>query len=270
MTPAVSVICTVKDAQFTVVESLESVRAQSLADWEMVIVDDGSSDETPRLVADAIQNDPRFRLIITAGVGRARALNMALRESRSKLIANIDADDLFHPEHLRTTVEVFNKQPDYVMICSAVIFIIFGQKYSWPNEPHIPANSVTLRDISAELRIRNPICHSSVVAKRDDLINVGGYNEGIPSQFDYDLWVRLAEKGNRIGMLELPLVAKRIHSEQSFESRNRRKYVMHSIHIQIRAIRVLKGSWYHWGVAGLRLMWCLLPRRLRFWLKPSV
>ena len=91
-----SVICTVKNGAQTIASVIESIQAQTLKQWEFVIVDDGSTDETREIVGKYASADNRIKLIQTPGIGRGRALNLAIAQSNSECIANIDADDPSH------------------------------------------------------------------------------------------------------------------------------------------------------------------------------
>ena len=102
--PLVSVICTVKNGSKTIASVLESVQEQSLHEWEMIVVDDGSTDDTSKIVREYADADSRIRLISTDGVGRGRALNLALAHARAEHVANIDADDPCHPNAPGNTV----------------------------------------------------------------------------------------------------------------------------------------------------------------------
>ena len=264
--PLITVICTAKNADRTIGPTLRSVQAQTLARWEMVVIDDGSTDATAQLVREFSDADPRFRLVLTDGVGRARALNMGLEEAATPLVANIDADDLFDRDHLCTMLDLYEKQSEFMTICTTVHFISDEQSYSAPSPNHT-AGPEQLKDITPQLLVRNPVCHSSVIMDRLKVLEIGGYNEQIRSQFDWELWIRIAQHGYKIGELPLPLVAKRIHENQSFEAGRRLKYVLYSLQFQARAIRSLDGRWYHWIIMGCRLLWGLVPRRFAFWLR---
>ena len=85
--PQVSIICTAKNAAKTICWTLDSVRSQSLPDWELIVVDDGSSDGTAQIVRGSAASDSRVRLIATAGIGRGRALNLAIEHASGEFVA---------------------------------------------------------------------------------------------------------------------------------------------------------------------------------------
>lgn len=240
-----------------------SVQHQTLEAWEMVIVDDGSDDDTADCVARASGTDQRIKLVRTEGVGRSRALNLAVSRTRACLIANLDADDWFHSRHLEVLDRCRRERPEFAVFCTKTVIFGSGEHPDWPGEADTASiNSLEITDVAPQLVTRNPVCHSSVLISKEVLEAVGGYNETISSQIDYDLWIRIAATRGRIGRIALPLVAKRIHMGQSFEARNRLRYLINSARTQARAIRLLGGSWHHWCALIVRLVWGLRPRRL--------
>jgi glycosyltransferase involved in cell wall biosynthesis len=256
--PLVTIICTAKNAALTIEDMLRSVRLQSIPGWELLVVDDGSHDATVDLVSAFAQQEPRLRLIVTKGIGRGRALNLALKEADSPFIVNLDADDVFHPDFLRVMLDLYRNQQDYFLICtSAPLFKNLGT-LSWNNLQKYPSLK-DIDDVTDALLVKNPVCHSSVMFDRQKMLALSGYNEAISSQFDYELWVRVAQSGYRIGKLRVPLVAKRIHNRQSFEAKARVAYRLHSMKVQSMALRTLGGRWYHWLLMYCRFAWGIFP-----------
>ena len=88
------------NAAATLRETLASLDAQTFTDWEALLIDDGSTDATPTLIAEAVARDPRYRALRPTGKGPSDARNMALREARGEILSFCDADDLFEPNKL--------------------------------------------------------------------------------------------------------------------------------------------------------------------------
>src|SRR5579864_3644566 len=101
MTPRISVVMPVRDGARWLGEAIFSVQAQTLADFELIIIDDGSKDESPLIIETSAQGDSRVRAIRQERLGLVAALNRGLSESRGQFIARLDADDLAHPQRLR-------------------------------------------------------------------------------------------------------------------------------------------------------------------------
>ena len=257
--PLVSVYMTVKNGRRWVSYAIESILAQTFRDWELVVVDDGSSDGT----ADVLRHyagDPRVKVLLTPGIGRAPALNLALSNCRSEYVANLDADDLAHPQRLEIQYACARQYP-HIGLWSTDAVIIMGDEI--PNWLPVSEESIPVRDITSLLSFFNPINHSTVFARRSDLVDAGGYAPALRGQYDYDLWVRLAARGVRMAKVGLPLGAKRWHSSQSFEAGRHLRYAVDSVRIQLRANRALGGGLKGWGYALARLAWAMVPRPIR-------
>ena len=204
----VSVICTARNAAATIEATLQSIVAQDFQNWEMIVVDDGSTDDTVGIVNRLAHTDPRIRLIATPGVGRGRALNMAFAEARADLVANIDADDESHPYRLRLQLEALDRHPELAIVATEWVRVEGAARPVWPE---IDAGaSCAVEDVTTSLATSNPICHSSAMMRRAAVVGLCGYDEARRAVFDYDLWVRSAAAGLRLGPKQLPFVAKRI------------------------------------------------------------
>lgn len=261
--PLISVICTVRNGGSTIRAVLDSVQSQTLRDWEMIIVDDGSSDDTSRILSQYAEKDPRIQFILTGGIGRGRALNLALANSRSDYVSNIDADDPCHPMRLEVQYEILRRSEQYAVIGTDTVMLFGDERPKWAEITPSMIENASVRDVTRTLARRCPVNHSSVLMKRSALIDVNGYDEGRKSQFDYDLWVRLAGAGHRIGRIALPLAGKRIHNRQQFERRRRVRFLAGSASVQYRAIRLLKGGPVDYLYLFARLLWGVLPNRFR-------
>jgi hypothetical protein len=119
-------------------------------------------------------------------------------------------------------------------------------------------------DVTSRLIFENPVVHSSVMLRKSDVLNISGYSEDLVSQFDYELWVRMAAQGYRIHKLALPLAGKRLHGRQSFGGRRRRlAYLRNSARVQSQAIRLIGAPRHYMALVWARFMFGLLPRRVR-------
>jgi teichuronic acid biosynthesis glycosyltransferase TuaG len=259
--PAVSVICTARNAAPTVAATLESILAQDMADWEMIVVDDGSTDDTVAVVSRYVRADPRIRLVTTGGIGRGRALNLAMAEAQADLIANIDADDESHPYRLRCQLEAVNRHPELAVICTEIITVHRAGRPIWPAIG--AASQAPVKDVTKALALSNPVCHSSVIMRRPAIARLGGYEEGRRFVLDYDLWVRCAAAGLRLGKLQIPLAAKQIHSGQYFLHTARLRYLLASLRVQAQGMRTVGIRTWQLPVIALRMAWLILPLGIR-------
>lgn len=254
----ISVICGAKNASATIAQTLDSIIAQDMPHWEMIVADDGSSDDTAAIVTAYGARDSRIRLVRTEGVGRAPALNLALAEARAPLVANTDADDVSHHQRLSRTLAVFAEHPEFDVVCSDQVTFPSGEPIPWPP---LPAEPPALLDVTRQLLFKNPVVHSSVVVRRNILNVLGGYR---PITFeDYDLWCRAYCAGFRFGRIKWPLVAYRLHPQQYYLRAPQWSRIVASIRIQARALWASGAAPHYWLLLGLRFLWGFLPQTLR-------
>jgi glycosyltransferase involved in cell wall biosynthesis len=257
----VSVICTARDAEGTLARTVQSVLEQDMAEWEMIIVDDGSTDRTLEIARAFAAGDGRIRIVATPGIGRGRALNLAVAHARANLIANIDADDESHLTRLRYQLEAMGRYSVFAIICSDWVRVEGAAPPTWP-EFDASAGFV-VADVTKALAISNPVCHSSAIMRKEAIVGLGGYSEGRRFVFDYDLWVRAAAAGLRLGRIPLPLVAKRIHPNQAYLHAARARYLLASTAVQLRAMRTLRVGRRYLPLVVLRFLWGIMPLRVR-------
>jgi phosphatidylinositol alpha-1,6-mannosyltransferase len=263
--PQISVICTAKNAATTIAATIDSVLAQDFQDWEMIIVDDGSLDDTARIVRGFAAGDARIRLLATTGIGRGAALNRAIAEARADLIANLDADDESHPARLRCQLAAMQHYPQFPLMFAEMIPIHGAARPLWPG---VAADApLPVKDVTAGLTLCNPVPHSSALMRKSALVGLGGYDEARRFVFDYDLWVRAAAAGLRLGRVELPLVAKRLHPAQAYLHSSRWRYLLASAEVQWRASRALPAGRGRGLLIVLRVLWGILPLPARLGLR---
>lgn len=254
----ISIICTVKNGAKTIDNTIKSVIDQSLKDWEFIVIDDGSKDKTLDKLTEHSRKDNRLRVIQTDGIGRGKALNLALSNARGKYIVNIDADDLMHPEKLEIQYDLINKNEDYFLISTLFNIIYENEDIKWRKINKI---GIEIEEITQQNLIKNQIDHSSVIMRKDMLLAMGGYDENRKSQFDYELWLRAGFKGYKQGRINRKLVAKRIHSNQSFEKK-RVGHLFRSILLQCKYI--IKNRKLYLMIFPIgRLLFGILPFKLR-------
>jgi len=197
--PAVSVVLPFRNEAAYLAECLASIRAQTLRDWELLAIDDGSDDDSPAIVSSFAAHDGRVRLLRPGRVGLVAALNLGLARARAPLLARMDADDLMHPDRLRAQHEHLHAHPGVALIGTQVepfppeeVRGGYLEYLRWQNAV------VTPEQVAAEIYVESPFAHPSVMARTDVLREAGGYADG-PFPEDYELWLRLHAAGHRMG-----------------------------------------------------------------------
>jgi glycosyltransferase involved in cell wall biosynthesis len=182
---SVSVVLPVRDGERFVREAVESVLAQTYADLELIVVDDGSSDATPEILRGV--RDERLRLLRQEPAGLVAALRRGVAEARAPLVARMDADDVSEPTRLERQVELLERRRRVGMAATWTA-VIDEEGRELRREVLPPAHA----DLARRLLLRNPFQHGSVVMRRDALEAAGGYRDDYGANEDYDLWRRLA------------------------------------------------------------------------------
>lgn len=188
--------------------TIASVQAQTLRDFELIIVDDGSTDDTPRILAEAAAGDDRLRVISQANAGISKAANAGLAACRCEMVARIDADDLAEPERFEKQLAFMAERPDVVASGTAVTFIDSKGRRLAINRP--PQDHETIDE--AHLRGHCSIWHTSSIIRREAFLSVGGYNEDFKTAVDMEAWLRLGEVG-RLANMQEPLQRYRLHDD---------------------------------------------------------
>jgi glycosyltransferase involved in cell wall biosynthesis len=183
--PPVSVVLPVRDGERFVREAVGSVLAQTYSDLELIVVDDGSTDATPDVLAGF--RDERLRVLPQEPSGLVAALRRGVAEARAPLVARMDADDVSEPERLERQVELLDRRPRVGMV--ATWTAVIDEEGRELRREVLPAAHA---DLARRLLLRNPFQHGSVILRREALDEAGGYRGDYGANEDYDLWRRFA------------------------------------------------------------------------------
>lgn len=206
MTPHVSVVMPVRDGARWLGEALDSVAAQSFSDWELIVIDDGSSDTTPSILEQFARRESRTRLFRQDALGLVAALNRGLAEARAPLLARLDADDRARPERFARQVAHLSAHPEIGLLGS------WADEIDEDGKPRGQLKPATEPDeIARILATANPMIHSSVMLRTERVRQLGGFRAAFRAAEDYDLWLRLSEIA-KIANLPEPLIEYRWHS----------------------------------------------------------
>lgn len=185
--PSLTVVITCYNYGQYLPHALGSVLDQTCSDYEVVVVDDGSTDNTPEVMAQYAA-DGRIRYIRQANAGQPKAKNRGIAESHGEFIAFLDADDIWMPTKLEKQLALF---------ADPQVGVVYSRR-KWINQDglEISGNERTLRrgEILDHIFVDNFICFSSCVIRRSCLDAVGWFDEELPMGIDYDLWIRLAAR----------------------------------------------------------------------------
>lgn len=191
MSPKVSVVLPVYNGMPWMPVAAQSILRQTFSDFELLVVDDGSTDGSGAAADTIAANDRRVRVLRHPGgsnKGLVPSLNLGIAEARGRLIARIDADDLAYPERLEKQVECLDAEPDVVLVGAWTDVAKPEGTTLWrtPANPHLARWT---------LLFENCFVHSNVMFRMQAAIDVGGYAADAYTAEDYDLWCRLVKVG---------------------------------------------------------------------------
>lgn len=234
-TPALSVLMPVFNAERHLDASIASIVGQDFRDWELVAVDDGSTDGSPEILARWAACDPRVRVIANpANKGQTPCLNQGLAACRGGWVARQDADDLSHPRRFSRQMAHVAGHPEVVLLGTQGILINEGGVRMGLLDVPRDANGIAWC-----APFLNPFLHTAVMFRRDVVLAAGGYDESCRIAQDYELWTRLAA-GHSTANLAQRLVSYR-HAESSLSKTGRDLAFAEADRVSDREVRRLLG-----------------------------
>lgn len=200
--PVLSAITPVYNVADYIHRCIESVLSQTLSDLELLVVDDGSTDETPRIVQDYAARDLRVRMFRGPNRGVSHARNVAMRHARGRYLAFLDGDDEWDPRFAMTLVGALERQPEMAIATGNAVNdgggALDGRLVRpWPEEPR----EITFLDMIE----REDAVFIMSVFRREVFDAIGGFNESLCRSEDYEFWLRAAATGFRVLAYPQPL-----------------------------------------------------------------
>ena len=212
--PAVSVVMPIRDAATTLQAALDSVVAQTFTEFELIVIDDGSTDGSAEMLMQASERDSRIRVVLNPGRGLTVALNHGIALAQGRFIARQDADDLSMPDRLEHQVRCLELREDVCAVGTAAV-IVDGTGESLGAFPvRFGASAVRAGLTSARA---TPV-HGSMMIRHESIAAVGGYRQAFRAAQDFDLWLRLLERSD-IDNLNEPLYHWRLSSGSVYGAR---------------------------------------------------
>ena len=229
--PTVSVLMPVYNAEPYLAEAVESILGQTFADFELLIVDDGSTDRSRGMLERYAARDGRIRLRSRPNTGYTVALNELLDMAGAELLARMDADDVALPQRLARQVDYLGAHRDVVCVGTAVHFIDAAGRFLREGHPGMDHEEIQHRALAGDC----PLNHPSVMMRRAAVQSVGGYHPEFQPAEDLDLWLRLGEVGRLTNLPEV-LLRYRQHA-RSFSEQYQRLQLERSAAAVLEACR---------------------------------
>ena len=206
--PVISVCLPVYNAERFLAEAVESILEQTFKDFEFLILDDGSTDGSPAILAQYAARDPRIRITSRPNKGLVATLNELIDQARGEFIARMDADDVALPERFERQIEHLRANPECVAVgCRQLVIDPEGDPIAvWSKgESH---EEMDAGNLTGELG--STLGHPTAMMRRQAVLDIGKYREQFRYFEDVDLFLRLAERG-RLGKIAEPLLKYRAH-----------------------------------------------------------
>lgn len=207
--PEVSIVMSCFNAKRWLDKAINSVLAQTFQNFEFILVDDGSNDETWDIIKNYRLKDQRIVAISKSNSGLADSLNAGISQARGVWVARLDADDLSEPDRLEKQLAYVHAHPDVLLLGTGFVEVDeYGsiiKKHQYPSEHDVLVWHME--------HLQRFFPHSSAFFRRDIVKEVGGYNPLFKKSQDWDLWLRISERG-KIACLPECLVSVRRHADQ--------------------------------------------------------
>lgn len=240
--PLISVVVPAYNYAHYLPEALDSVRAQTWSNWECVVVDDGSTDDTPVVCARYAALDPRFRVIRKKNAGLSAARNTGIEAAQGEWVSFLDADDIWCPGLLAQVVEIIRRGE----VRLGLVGVAASQLL--PDGQVVSPPAVADREMTcADIVLRNRFTSSSIAIRRAVFGEVGGFDETLRSSEDRDMWIRIAAH-YRVWWCGTPGAYIRDTPGSMSKNAGRMKVAMLTVQRRARTARVLPSAppWFWW------------------------
>ena len=256
MNKKVSVLMGIYNCADTLKQAVSSIQNQTYQNWELILCEDGSSDNTYEVAQELARKDPRIILLRNEkNRGLNATLNRCLAVATGEYIARMDGDDTCAPDRFSRQVALLENEPDYAITSSPML--LFDESGQW-GQTTLPEYPTPEQVVAG-----TPICHAPVMLRKSAIDAVGGYTEDkrMLRVEDVNLWIKLYAAGYRCHNILQPLYSMR--NDQA--ALNRRKYIyrINSVYVRLQGCRLLHLGPASYIKAFLPMIHGLVPARLR-------
>ena len=258
--PLISVLMGVYNCASTVEKAIQSIVDQTVTDWELIICDDGSTDDTFETVRAIAEKEPRIVLIRNErNLGLAPTLNNCLRAARGTYTARMDGDDICAPDRFEKELAVLGADPKCAVVSCGMLSFDEEGVYGQSNYPEKPDKTDFFR--------MSPFCHAGCMMRKNVLLELGGYNESseVERFEDYDLWYRLYKAGHYGRNLSEPLYSMR--DDRNATKRRKMKYRIKVTRLSLKIYRDFQPGIRYIPYIILPIIKGLLPEFLYTYLR---
>ena len=251
--PRISVIMSVYNAQSFLDKAVKSILNQSYSDFEFLIIDDCSDDDSKKILDLFALKDKRIKIFSNKkNLRLTKNLNKLIEMSTGEFIARMDADDISLSERFNEQIKHFENHPDVDIIGT------FSENISndgtITGERKVP---ITHEEIVKLLPKLNPLSHPTVMFRTSKLKEIGGYDERFKTSQDFHLWYKAI--GNGLKINNIPRILFQYRMDDDYISRKGYKYRLNEFKIKIDGYKLIKLPWYKYHYALLSLALAIVP-----------
>ncbi len=248
MNPIVTVIVPCYNQGRYLSEALRTLQSQSLQEWECVVVDDGSTDDSAEIMNRLAADETRMRLVRQENAGPSAARNRGIKEARGRYVQFLDADDLLEPEKLRVHVGELEHNPTDSIVYGDVRYFtderpkdffygVWGEREPWVGRPAVPGEPM----LEAVLA-RNIMATCCPVFRRSALERVGPFDEEIRGCEDWEYWIRCVLRGEQFRYVDPPQTMALVRSHSQSTSRDVGRMLEGEIRFRLKLGKLLEGN----------------------------
>lgn len=231
--PKVSVIMSAYNEEDSIARAIESILNQTYKNFEFIIINDGSTDRTEKIIKEYQNKDKRIHLISKENTGLADSLNIGIKNSSGEYIARMDADDISDEKRLEIQVEFLDNNPEIALVGSWCYLIDLANNKKIECRP--PTSD---KEIRRYMQKDNPFIHSSIMMRRSVIEETGGY-ELIKGMEDYELWIRIA-KNHKVANIPLFLITRyenrNLYTRHCYKGLNKYDIYARRLNCQLKAV----------------------------------
>lgn len=245
----------------TLPEAIDSILAQTFTDWQLVMCDDGSTDDTYAVAKGYQEKYPQKIVLLRNEQNRGlnETLNRCLQEATGEYVARMDGDDISVPTRLEKEAAFLDAHPEYAIVSTAMVY--FDEDGDWGRSHVIekPAKKDFIR--------HSPVhCHAPCMIRREAYLDVGGYTEDrrMLRFEDVNLWYKLYAKGYRGYNLDEPLY--KMRDDRAAASRRSLRSRMNGVYVTYRGFQLFHFPWYLYGYVVLDFLKHLIKGLMPGWL----
>ena len=256
MNSRISVLMGIYNCADTLEQAVVSIQNQTYTNWELILCEDGSSDNTYEIAEKLAANDSRIILLRNErNMGLNATLNRCLAAATGDYVARMDGDDDCVPERFEKQISFLESHPEFQIVSSPMILFDENGEWGCTKSPEYPQPEDTVGGTA--------FCHAAVMLKKDCMDRVGGYTEDrrMLRVEDVNLWIKLYAAGYRGYNIQEPLY--RMRNDQNALNRRKYRYRINSVYVRLQGCRMLKLGPKSYLKACIPMVTGLVPAKLR-------